>query len=75
MQPYYQSNLAPIHSDLWKNTFEDIDEFVTVNKGYPNNSKVIDNVIANPQKVDYSQVSRQKKRKICRSRLRILLPV
>ena len=50
-QPYYQSNLAPIHSDLWKNTFEGIDEFVTVNKGYPNNSKVIDNVIANPQKV------------------------
>ncbi len=44
--PYYQIDYYPLSSSLWKERFSGIDEFTTVNKGYPNNTRVTDNVVS-----------------------------
>ncbi len=53
--PYYQIDYYPLSSNLWKSHFSGIDEFTTVNKGYPNNTRTTDNVVSNVGRVKISR--------------------
>ncbi len=44
--PLYQTNFAPVSSGLWRAKYKGIDEITTINPGYPNNTAVYGNVIA-----------------------------
>lgn len=42
----YQTKFVPVSSNLWKSNYKGIDEITEINPGYPNNTSVYGNVIA-----------------------------